>query len=178
MERKTNQIEKKKISLKLFQKGFTLIELLISMGVLAIMITAAIVSLLPARNQTRLKAVQAEVATTIKTIQSYALQGKITSSGKVPAGYGFKFTGNQTYIIFYCNTGECGSPALDNQVAYFSIADRGATLTAPASPADTRFFFDIPNGNCSLTGDLLMTLNLGGINKNVRVKKSGAVLEE
>ena len=156
-------------------RGFTLLELMISIAVLAIMIMAAIVSLLPARNQARLKAVQAEVATTIKMIQSNALQGKVTN-GAVPAGYGFQFIGNQTYEIFSCDP--CTGSA-DTQVAVFSLQDRGVTLNSPAF-GSTRFYFDIPNGNCSLTEDLPMVLNISGsgITKTVRVKKSGAVLEE
>lgn len=161
-------------------RGFTLLELMISIVILAIMISAAIVSLLPARNRARLKAVQAEVATTIKTIQSYALQGKVTG-GSVPAGYGFKFTGSQQYVIFYCDTGQCGTSDSDVPIGDpFSIQDRGVTLTVPADPSNTRFYFDVPNGNLNppRTDDLVMTLNIGGVNKNVTVKKSGSVLED
>lgn len=161
-------------------RGFTLLELMISIVILAIMISAAIVSLLPARNRARLKAVQAEVATTIKTIQSYALQGKVTG-GEVPAGYGFKFyPDSQHYVIFYCDTGQCGSPDDDVIINNFSIQDRGVKLDDSINLASTRFYFDIPNGNLSppLTEDLVMKLDLGGISKNVTVKKSGSVLED
>lgn len=158
-------------------RGFTLLELMISMALLAIMISAAIISLLPARNQARLKTVQAEVATTIKTIQSYALQGRVTDGG-VPAGYGFKLTGGQTYEIFYCTTPIlCGSdPAQDQKIgSTFSTQDRGVTIS---SSGGTRFYFDIPNGRLNPEADLEMTLSLGGSSKKVTVKKSGSVLEE
>lgn len=180
MNQKTDQ--SKKIN-RSFCSGFTLVELMISMAVLAIMISAAIVSLIPAKNQAKVKAVQAEVATTIKTIQSYALQGKVAPDGKVPAGYGFEFTSAQTYIIFYCVAGSCGDPGQDitHVVSTFSFQDKGVTLTNPSTLSDTRIFFDIPYGNLNpiLAGDLsTMTLTLSGISKNIIVKKTGAVIEE
>lgn len=158
------------------KRGFTLMELMISMALLAIMISAAIMSLLPARNQSRLKTVQAEIVTTIKMIQSYALQGKVTD-GKVPAGYGFKLTSDHTYEIFYCDTSLCDDPLSDQTMgSSFSTQDRGVSLS---STGGTRFYFDIPNGRLNPDeADLVMTLVIGEASEKITVKKSGSVLEE
>jgi Tfp pilus assembly protein FimT len=85
--------------------GFSLIELMVILAIIVIMTGVSIVSLSPSRRYQALKAAQDEVTASIKLAQSYALQGRTVSGISRVCGYGFKFTNETDYQIFYYTAG-------------------------------------------------------------------------
>jgi len=84
--------------------GFTFVELMVVMSIIFIISAVVLVGLGSMRNSSQLDSSQREVAAAIKLLQSYAIQGKTQDIGgvqKAPCGYGFQFTSNNGFQIFY-----------------------------------------------------------------------------
>ncbi|MCX6761804.1 MAG: GspH/FimT family pseudopilin [Candidatus Moranbacteria bacterium] len=154
---------------KLFSKGFSFVELMVVIAIIGIMVAVVTVSFGGSRATTRLKAAQDEVTSAIKLAQSYALQGKIPAAGVKPSAYGFKFTSNQSYQIFYVAGG------VETALETYSLSDKGVTLTSPA-PASTRLTFDLPNGNFGGNSGTL-TFTYSGKSRQIDISSGGAVVE-
>ncbi len=150
-------------------RAVTMIEMIIVIAIIGIMAGLVMVSLQSGRSSSRLQSAQRNVTATIKLAQSYALQGK-TQGGVTPCGYGFRFTANNAYEIFYnprtggytsCNEQNNVLNMADlqyngtSQTAEFYTLDAGVTLNSPvvtdftASSADnaTEIYFTIPHAN-------------------------------
>jgi type II secretory pathway pseudopilin PulG len=151
------------MKLKTKLSGFTFLELIIIISIIGIGASVAIVSLNSSKNYTKLKAAQADIATSIKMAQSYSLQGK-TQPGEKVCGYGFRFQDNTHYSIYYIKlhtviNDNCGEQNI-NQI-YRSFLSAGEDNTATADQAyalsdgvelsssieDAVIFFDIPSAN-------------------------------
>lgn len=183
--------------------GFTLIEMLVVLGITGILSSVGLISYQSAKSEAALRAAQREVATVIRMAQSYALQGKIqTIDGeqRTPCGYGFEFTNDHTYRIFYTykndpsdakntcendreypSTGSIVSINGNDQI--FQLPDNVTMTNAPVLP--TKFYFTIPFGSVfpydsvSDFGGNEMTLEYGENNatKRIIVNERGDVEE-
>ncbi len=139
-------------------KGVTLLELMVVIAIIGIMSSVSIVSLHSLRTRARLKSAQSEVTATIKTAQSYALQGKQGNGTDIACGYGFRFTDDENYEIFYNKliANDCDKQNkigadrhhIGTSVTVFTgkLSD-GVKLQAPASSDQTEMFFIIPYAN-------------------------------
>jgi prepilin-type N-terminal cleavage/methylation domain-containing protein len=139
------------------EKGMTLLEMIIVIAIIGMMTGIAIVQLGRSRVDTRLRAAQTEVASTIKLAQSFAIQGKAQSAPI--CGYGIRFTANDTYEIFYQPLGgntDCedkNSPHYDYDTLEASLVTgeqhklpEGVVLD-PLLLEGSVIFFDIPHAN-------------------------------
>lgn len=150
------------MKLKTKLSGFTFLELVIIISIIGIGASVAIVSLNSSKSYAKLKAAQADTATAIKMAQSFALQGK-TQSGEKACGYGFRFTDNQNYEIFYVKLDQsvhdsCGEQNGDaNYRKWINDTDSPSSeiynlagevsVKNPADIDNARIFFDIPHAN-------------------------------
>ncbi|MFA7209733.1 MAG: type II secretion system protein [Parcubacteria group bacterium] len=157
-------------------KGVTLIELLVVIAIIGIMSGVGLLSLQPSKLDARLKAAQGEVAAAIRLAQSYALQGK-TQDGAAPCGYGFQFTSQTDYRIFYRipNAGDCNPTSSRYNAESFVLKD-GVEI----DPVDVNqeIYFTVPFGNISGPGigDFVLT-HPNADNKTVTVNVAGNVVE-
>ncbi|MDO9231357.1 MAG: prepilin-type N-terminal cleavage/methylation domain-containing protein [bacterium] len=156
------------------KKGFTLLELMVIIGIIGIMTGVGLVSLSPAKKHYALKSAQDEVTAAIKLAQSYALQGKMPSSGDIACAYGFYLVNDSTYQIFYYkkNTtdGSCGTT--ENKVEENTLKN-AVTAHSPQS----RVYFMIPSGQMNLNYSVYF--DYAGVNttSNVIVDSGGLVTE-
>ncbi|EKE10757.1 MAG: hypothetical protein ACD_15C00204G0009 [uncultured bacterium] len=136
------------------KKGFTLIELLVVISIMSIMASVGFMSYQYSKRDAALRAAQREVATVIRLAQSYATQGKTqgsVGSEFTPCGYGFEFTANNRYRIFYVRAASGGSCKDDTyssgstkyEVSEFSLEDY---VTTTSSMNSTVMYFRIPFG--------------------------------
>jgi len=164
----------KKTKKRKFLRGFTVIEILVIIGVMGIMLSAAFVSLGGGRTDAKLDAAQREVASAIQTTKSNALQGK-TASGSVPKCWGFKFTDDDTYVIFPSDCSADGSPVETNDLG------NGVKLNSPVASL-TKIVFSIPNGEVVLAGASPTTIELKipgvAAAKTVSITSPGGVIKE
>jgi type II secretory pathway pseudopilin PulG len=151
--------------------GFTIVELLVIIAIMGIMLAVGMISLTKGSSDAKIISAQREVASAIRTAKSYALQGK-TVSGNAPMYWGFKFTNDTSYEIF-SNDGSS-----DTQREAYTLSN-GVKRDNPASAADTRVIFSVPNGDISFSSgsSLNLNLNLGTSNKAVGVASGGVVTE-
>lgn len=139
------------------RKGFTLIEILAIIAITGILASIMIVSLSPAKSNAKLRAAQREVAATIRTAQSYALQGKSQDVGRV-CGYGVYFPDDkERYEIFYNPLIAEAVPCEDQNISPANRQHSGNSETSGApfdlpegvqlSTSENTIFFDIPHAN-------------------------------
>lgn len=172
--RKRLNLMDKKIKKRKFLRGFTVIEILVIIAVMGIMLSIAFVNLSSGRTGAKLDAAQREVASAVQTAKSNALQGK-TASGSVPKCWGFKFTDNDTYIIF---PSDCST---DGSSVETSDLGNGVKLKSP-SPANSKILFSVPNGGVTLAAasPTAIELEIPGVTptKTVSVTSPGGVITE
>jgi prepilin-type N-terminal cleavage/methylation domain-containing protein len=149
-----------KILIRKKYRGFSLIELMVVIGIIAIMSIILLVSFNSNKSQSRLKVAQRETASAIKLAQSYALQGK-TQGGATPCGYGFIFTLNNQYQIYYnlpgastctirnsdVNYRHYRASAPDASVLGESAALKSGVILSPYSQNNTDIYFTVPQAN-------------------------------
>ncbi len=186
------------------KKGVTLIELAIVFAIIGMMASVAVVSLSSSKANTRLKAAMAEVSSTIRTAQSYALQGK-TPSGETVCGYGFRFKDDKNYEIFYVRLNElsfadCGSQNSDANYRqyidssaspyfpgqFFALPDN-VVLTNSDPELNAALFFDMPHANIydgqgiSLSSSKFLSFESppeSGNIKTIEITKQGLIIED
>jgi len=156
--------------LKRNKAGFSLVELMVIVGIIALISTSVMISFRAPKAGTRLKATQSEVASAIKLAQSYALQGKIPAVGVRASQYGFEFTDNQHYRIFY--TDSSGIQSLEE----YSLADKNISLTSPAL-GETRFTFSVPDGTFGGSPAIFTFTHGDGSTRQIQILSGGAVVE-
>ena len=171
--------------------------------IMGIMSSVGFVSLQSSKVDSRLKAAQGEVSTTIKLAQSYALQGKTQNIGgenKTPCGYGFRFTDASHYVIFY-NTPlggrTCAALQINANGRHFyndvtvvstdmGLGSLNNNVTLSLSPfvsADTEVYFKIPFGNIydgagAIIGtNKTFTFDYTGITKSITMQSNGSLIE-
>lgn len=161
-------------------KGFTLLELLIVIAIMIILLSVGMVSLIPVKRSAILKSAQNEVTSAIKLAQSYALQGKIIGSGlDAPCRYGFMFTDNDTYKIFY----DQNCTGTESLVETRDLKS-GAYLSNPASGNSSKITFSVPHGevrsnNIASFGSADFTFRINGVgatvNKTITIYDKGLI---
>jgi prepilin-type N-terminal cleavage/methylation domain-containing protein len=137
------------------KRGFTIIELLIVIAIMAILSATGFMSYQNARRDAVLRAAQREVATAIRMTQGYALQGKTqidqnTGEDFTPCGYGFEFTDEDSYRIFYTKADgslckdDNNYPGGEKEVDVFVLNEDVTITNDPIN--STKFYFKIPFG--------------------------------
>ena len=148
------------------------------------------------RTRNNLKTAQAEVISAIKLTQSYALQGKTVSAGETPCGFGFMFSDEGNYRIFYVPAGsgmtcdeknanasyrqyinESNSPTLEEyEIRNNIILKEGLDLS------DTEVYFTVPHANVynssgSAFGGTLITLtdSKGDMERSIEIDERGSI---
>ena len=140
---------KKQKKIKLL--GFTLVELMVVIAMIGIMSAISIAFLHSLKTKARLKSAQLEVTATIKTAQSYALQGR-KQIGDTVCGYGFRFKDAGNYEIFYNKKSVSGGCTLhyinptSSKVVFNGKLSVGVTLKTP-SFNQAQIFFTLPHAN-------------------------------
>lgn len=156
-------------------KGFTLLELMVVISIIGIMTSVGLVSLSSSRKDMLLKTSQDEVISAIKLAQSYALQGKVVPSetSKI-CGFGFKFTTDTEYEIFYYNTAssDCTGGKNENYLEGQELKS-GVKLTDP-SPDDSKIYFSLPSARVTASGGVPKTFGLNS-EKTVTINSFGLV---
>jgi prepilin-type N-terminal cleavage/methylation domain-containing protein len=188
-----NQIKKLKITAN--YKAFSLMELLIVIAIIGIMTAVGFVSLTSNKTKTNLETAQREVASTIKLVQSYALQGK-KQGASTPCGYGFRFADATNYQIFYNiaapgkNCDQTNDPAVYPTYLHYKIGTsqpaetgslkNGVTLSGVTDYTTTEIYWTVPFGNmydnngATFSASKTFTLNSS---KTVTVSPGGGVAE-
>lgn len=154
--------------------GFTLVEILIAIAVVLTMFMVGYASLSTPKSENKLKAAQREVASAISMAHSYALQGK-TVDKVLPRYWGFKFTSNSSYEIFYVHIGD----STEHTAESYALKN-GVKLNNSVTPANTKMTFQIPNGDIAFVSgsSLTLTLDLTGTgSKTITINSGGAVTE-
>lgn len=173
-------------------KAVTLVELLVVISIIGILAGVSAVSLQSARNFSRLKAAQREVASQIKLAQSYALQGR-AQSGVTPCGYGFRFKNDGEYEVFYNpKSPSCSSVAnhYDSAISQSfesQLLSNGVKLFSPDPAAvggnETEIYFTVPHGSIyDYAGatpiiDNVLTFRLGSSDKTITISPGGKITE-
>jgi Tfp pilus assembly protein FimT len=159
-----------------FFSGHTFLELMTVIGILGIMLAMTLVSMNRSNTDAKLKAAQREVASAIRMAQSNALQGKtvnISDKTRVPQRFGFRFTDNNSYEVFYEDS--------SNETVESHDLGSGVTLSAPGSSynTNTKITFSVPNATVNLPGSssLELSLTLGSDTKKVTITSGGVVTE-
>lgn len=107
------------------QRGFTLIEILLAIGILAILATAAIIAINPARQFAQARNTQrwSDVNAIMNATYQYAVSHKGAMPPEIPTGGSF---------LQICYT---GAPSCSNLASITSITDNSTYLTAmPVDP--------------------------------------------
>lgn len=161
-------------------KGVTFVELMVVISIIGIMTGVGFVSLKSSRNDSRLRAAQREVASTIKLAQSYALQGKMQGA-VTPCGYGFKFTSAADYQIFYKlpTGGNCDVPGDATNAESFTLSN-AVVLDGPANVSNTEIYFTVPFS--AMTGPISSIFTFqypagSGDTKTITINLGGNVIE-
>jgi prepilin-type N-terminal cleavage/methylation domain-containing protein len=155
-------------------QGFSLMELMMVIAIIGIMTVVGFASTSSIKKNSLLRASQNEIASAIKLVQSYALQGKtINDAGNwvVPCEYGFEFTDKSSYRTFYALT--CGDAG--TTLANYNLV--GVVLENPSSVGDTSMTFSIPSATLS-PGPVSITIAIDGSpsdQKSIIVKSKGLV---
>lgn len=154
-------------------QGFTLLELIVVVAIIGIMTSVGLASLSSSRRQIALKTAQDEVTSAIKLAQSYALQGKIPSSGDIACAYGFEFLDNDInseYQIFYYRKvgGICDTS--DKREIERNNLKNGVSLTSPFSSSSV--YFNMPSADMIPNSGIVLTLDSS---KTITISSSGLV---
>lgn len=174
--------------------AFTLVELLIVIGIIGIMSVVGIVSLNSGKSQLKLQSAQREVAATIKLAQSYTLQGK-TQNGATPCGYGFRFSDDENYEIFYNPSGlgglDCSAMNSDSTYRQWISGSSSAAesnslkndVRITNNPAtDVEMYFTVPHAGMydnsgSAFSSLTLNFDLDGVSKSMIIGANAAITE-
>ncbi len=171
--------------------GFSLIELLVVMAIMGILAAAGFESYQSSRHNAALRAAQREVATVIRLAQGYALQGKTQTVGGVeftPCGYGFKFSDDHTYNIFYtkvagktCLEDDGYSGGTESPVGSDFVLDNDVTMSDVVNKAKVYFHIPFaPVTDANDTGTLLpLTINFSAAGEatSLTINAAGEVTE-
>ena len=181
-------------------RATTFLELIIYMSITAILSAAAFVGYQNSKSNAKLAAAQAEVASTIKTAQNYALQGKI-QPGETVCGYGFGFVaGLEEYKIYYISLDRANFPdgcgEQNNDPAYrqlhfgfygivesYKLPEDVFLDNTATSISDTNIFFDIPNGNIykedgdPLNAPVTIQFEISGKTEKITLNERGLITE-
>lgn len=149
---------------------------MIVIAVIGIMTSVGLVSLSPAKKDATTKAARNEVTAAIKLAQSYALQGRVVTGVKV-CGYGFEFTDNDTYQIFYYTAdSDCNGDKIKFLVETQDLKE-GVLLTSFSSIDDTTIYFKIPSAEISYeNGGFPKTFEFNS-DKTISINSAGLVTE-
>jgi len=164
------------------RNGFTLLELMIVIGTIGIMTGIGFASFGSAKKHSALRAGQYEVTSAIKLAQSYALQGKSISgvTDKI-CGYGFAFSDNTNYKIFYYTAGsDCADVNKPEHSIETQKLNGGIELSSPSDLSETTIYFSIPSATLtSKNGGFSKTLrfSLGGDEKSITIDSVGRITE-
>lgn len=171
--------------------GFTLVEVITVMAIIGIMTAISIVSLRGARTGTNLENSRREAASAIKLAQSFALQGK-TVGGNAPCGFGFRFTDNDIYEIFYIPSGGVSCDIKNDDDDTRNCSDTSCStlesynlknnVTVTASTGKD-IYFTIPHGNVygstgqTFSGETITFTASDGTTKELSVNSLGLITE-
>lgn len=146
-------------------------EVMAVIAIIGIMTGVGVRSLQDSKADAKLKSAQREIASAIKLAQTYALQGKVVSSlGKAPCAYGFKFSSATSYEIFYSS--DCASTS-----SLESYNLDGVSLSSPEASGSV-VTFSLPFATMTSGKDLTLTLNFSDISKDVIIHEGGYVEEK
>jgi prepilin-type N-terminal cleavage/methylation domain-containing protein len=152
-------------------EGFTLLEVIIVIAIVGVMAAVVSVSLVPARNEAKVRAAQTESAATIKLAQSYALQGKKLGA-VTPNFFGFVISSSTVYKICGCSVANCSDCSGANIIESRNLP-AGVTFGTSA----LALTFNVPDGNINPSADTTISMSGGGISKSITVKAGGAIVE-
>jgi prepilin-type N-terminal cleavage/methylation domain-containing protein len=181
------------------KKGFTLIELLVVIAIISLVSVVTLTIMGTGKIENNLKIAQREITAIIKLTQSYALQGKAVSNGYTPCGFGFVFSDQNHYKIFYIKS-ETGMTCEEknNSATYRQYIDESNSptleegklknniiLKSDMNLADTEIYFTIPHANIygssggTFGGTTIKLSNLDeSKTKTVTISSKGAITED
>lgn len=157
------------------KRGFTLLELMVVIGIIGIMTGVGLVSLVPAKKHYALKSAQDEVTAAIKLAQSYALQGKMPSSGDIACAYGFYFVDSSKYQIFYYKKKADGTCDETTKIKVEENTLQSAVTARNFSNKNINF--TIPSGQMNSTYSIYFDYAGANTPSNVKVETGGLVTE-
>ncbi|HBO17220.1 MAG: hypothetical protein UR69_C0002G0124 [Candidatus Moranbacteria bacterium GW2011_GWE2_35_2-] len=89
-----------------FVPGFTLLEVLVTVAIIGIMATVALVSTQRGKIDKEVSVAAEQVASSIREAQNYALSGKQPDATNTACGFGFRRSSANAYSVFYNHTTE------------------------------------------------------------------------
>lgn len=151
-------------------KGLTIVELLVVIGILSVLLSIGIVSILNIRVITSNNTSTAVIASDLKTQQIKAMTGDTEGRG-VPDNYGIKILSNQ-YVLFHGNT---YSPS---DTSNFPVpVDTGYTLST-TFPNDTILFASQSgeiSGFVQNNNTIKITNTVSSQSKTIQLNKYGTI---
>lgn len=188
---------KKKENKKL--RAFTLIEIIVTISIVSMIAVVSITAVGVGRSKNNIKTARREVASVINLVHSYALQGKVVNSSETPCGFGFVFSDDDSYRLFYipAESGKsCDEKNNDSYYRRYIDEDssptleefdlkNGVTLDPNVSPQNTGIYFSIPHANVyNSSGNSLNSLTITLITASssdtgiINVQANGSLTEE
>lgn len=141
-----------------FRQGFTLLELILVIAIISIMTAVGLALSTKLRTSKKVESAKREVVSVIRLTQNNALQGK-TVSGSTPCGFGFRFTSQTEYEVYYVplvsgSFSDCDEQNENQSMRYcggncqvletFSL-ETGVIMSS--NNDDAQAYFSIPHGN-------------------------------
>ena len=180
MREKTKRIGNysSKMLLERRSAGFTFIELMAVIAIISIMAVVVAFSMSSPKTVMALKTAQDSLASDIKLVQSYALQGRIPIGITGMCGYGLQFTTNSSYNVFYyTKNGAACDPAVNRTIVNTVALKSNVILSGPPL-ANTYVIANIPNGNLVMaSGSQTFTFSLSSQTRTVTINSVGLVTE-
>jgi len=165
--------------------GFTFMELMIVIAIIGILSTITIISFgFSGKRDTDLNASTDEVASALNLAKSYTLQGRMPSGFSSICGYGFRFTSNTQYEIFYYYDGngnfDCDSSNSANFIKTAVVSQKlkgGTTLSSPTPGSNSTVYFKIPRAIITMPASPtnFNLSNSGTVTKTVSVNDAGLI---
>ena len=180
------------------QAGFSLIEILIVLLIVSLLGIIGFTAFRSSKNTAQLEMSQRKVAAVIKLAQSYAIQGKtqlIDGQQEVPCGYGFRFTNENEFQIFYnepTDEKDCQTLNAETNMDNFKFGslsveadgfslENGVALSGDINSSS--LYFSTPNANAygsdgaSFSSSKTITLQYRDAQKSITINSTGAIKE-
>jgi len=164
-----------------FYKGVTFMELLVVIAIMGIMAATGFSMWRSTKGKSYVRDAQREIASSIKTAQSYALQGKV-QNGDAPFAYGVRIVSSSAYEIFYYATPTDATNNNGTMIESFSFNKGAYTGISLGS----RVYFKVPFGDAIGSPGIPLDIPImypgvilsQPITKYVRINSNGSITED